>query len=547
MTDWTELDKKLEKGQTNDPWAALDAKLGPAPEKEKAEEPKVAASPAPKDTPLTSGFFGQNALFGAGGIGDFLRNAFFASHPKIPTNFSFNKEAAPVQNALVSSGVVSPENANPTGTVPKLVAAGERGLVGQLPIAAMTGGSATLLGLAKLAAQGVSSGVGGEIGNEVGGQLGGLVGSFVGGAAPNVAEVTAAKLAGAPASYLPLQTPQVNPQAAGPLQGLMNSGVEPSLNQFFPKMKRSLTQSEQFAQGLAKSFGEDATDLKPDTFSNAAKRIGASFDDVAAKTGTIPLDVDYALEHYGIQQRLANSALSDSEKGAIQRMLDNVSPNSNPSITGKQYQQYTQSGGQLSDLLGNDNSTVKGLAQNIRGALDNAMERAAPPDVVDQLRQARVQYKNMLMTKDFKPDAQGFVDPGSITTSRVSNYYPNYFKGGMSAQDDLENILRGASLLKTPEQGSSGLNTLLNLSKPGIAGAAGGLAAEHLIPSLTSSNPNLLVAGLGGAGVGYGSQLLSKAILNSDWYKSQLLKQALGQTPTYNPLISSAASYEANQ
>jgi hypothetical protein len=558
MTDWSDFDKKLDANA--DKWSAFDAKMGPANAEQEIKSAPPPTPAAPTNTPMGAGFFGQNALLGLSGLLDIAGGAGFTNpllnsiDPSYQTRFGSN--IAPVTTLLEKSGVVSPENANPTGEIPKLAAAATRGLAGQLPIAALSGGTATLPGLIKLGAQGALGGVGSEFGQEIASKhpiIGGALGALVGGLTPNIAEIGAAKAAGLPASLLHLQTPEVNPAAAGPLQDLMKSGIEPSVNQLFPAAKRSLSQQEQINSALAKSFGENATDLKADTFANAAKRIGASFDDVAAKTPFIPLDQNYSTELNNVQTRLNNSALSDYERAAVQRMIDNVHPRNNiapnqivPGLSGDQYQQFTKSGGQLSDLLGNDNSTVKGLAQNIRSAMDDAMERAAPPDVADQLRTARTQYKNMLMAKDFKPDAQGNVDPGSITTSRVSNYYPNFYKGGINNQDDLENLLRGASLLKTPEapKGNSMFNKLLTAG----VGGAGTLALEHgLLPNMSITDLPTVGTALGVGGLIAAAPKASRALLDTDWYKNQLLRQALGQTPTYNPLASSLSADIANQ
>jgi len=548
MTDWSQLDQKLQDQKKNDPWAALDAKLGAALPKEENEENISSTAPAapPTNTPISARFLGQNALLALGDIADLIN----APNSRVPVKSPLES----INNLLVKYGIVSPESANPTGTAPKIVAAAERGALGQLPVALATGGAATLPGLLKLGVQGATAGAGGEIGNELTPNhplLGGLLGSMAGGLVPTAAEISAAKMAGIPASFTTMTPPKVNPQAAGPLQALQESGVQPSINQLFPGAKRGITQQERINKILAGSFGEDATDLKPDTFANASKRIGADFDDVAVRTSFIPLDAQYSANLANIKTRLDNSALSDAEKSSLQRMIDNVSPSNNvqqgqilPGIDGKQYQQYTQSGGQLSDLLGNDNSTVKELAQSIRGALDDAMQRAAPQDVIDKLQNARLQYKNMLMVKDFKPDSLGNIEPGNITTNRISNYYPNFYKGGMTSQDDLQNLLNGATLLKTPEAPSSS-NALANLIKYGVAGGAGA-AAEHFAPELMMSQPASLGIGLGVGGAALAAPALSRAVLNSDWYKNQLLKQALGQTPNYNPLVSSLLSNTAN-
>jgi hypothetical protein len=239
-----------------------------------------------------------------------------------------------------------------------------------------------------------------------------------------------------------------------------------------------------FNRAVAQTFGEHAEKITPDVMMAAKTRLGKEFDSVAQRVSNVALDQPLVNDLVRVG-RDAQDVLQPQELAPLRRQLINIANRfgKNGGITGEQYQALTRKGAPLDRLIQSTNPNVKFYASQIREALDDSLQRSAPPGVVDDLLKARRQYRAMKTVEGLaEKSTTGDVSPANLLSAVRGNYDVAYGGGG-----DLAELGRiGQRFLKEPpSSGTSeraGWMVALDRAKDAVAplvglGATAGAAA----------------------------------------------------------------------
>lgn len=293
-----------------------------------------------------------------------------------------------------------------------------------------------------------------------------------------------------------------------------------------------------FNRSVANTFGEDAPRITPQVMAQARDRIGNVFEGVAARTPVIHADPQLATE---LRQTIHNAqaTMTAGEVEPLIRQVQNIAglvdPQTN-TITGEIYQNLTRRGTPLDRAMQSPNPNIRGSARDIREALDGAMERSAPADVVDDLREARGQWRNLrtvepLVAKSPTGDISPALLQGRVNTSFKGTHGSAYGGGG-----DLKTLSDiGQRFMKEPpSSGTAERGLAMHL----LGGAGAGLAG------MATGEVPLKAALLAAAGTA-GSALLGRGVgagLRSNALTGRLINRSLGnptQTAFGNYLLNS--------
>lgn len=303
--------------------------------------------------------------------------------------------------------------------------------------------------------------------------------------------------------------------------------------------EQAAEQSASFNRAVSTTFGENATKLTPDVMAAARDRIGSQFEGIAQKTPSIQGDQQLVADLSGVI-RSAKGSVTDSEFAPIQSQVMNVvKAFQGGSITGDQYLALTRRGTPLDAAMNSANPNIKNFAGDVRDALDGAFQRSATPDVLDQLQQARAQWKNMRTVEGLAAKSTtGDISPALLQSKVLANNKGTYGAayGGGGDLKELADI--GQRFLKEPPNSGTADRSAL-FSMLGAAGAAGevGLASHNPLLALYS-----LAAPIGtmAAGRAAGSYLRSDRLANS------IIDRSLGRPSApgiSNKLLNAIAPY----
>lgn len=269
-----------------------------------------------------------------------------------------------------------------------------------------------------------------------------------------------------------------------------------------------------FTKAVSNTFGEDTPKLTRVAMSKAADNIGDMYDDVRAQTPQVKVTNDL-LNRLGSAESMASQLLPDTDKrikNQISSILD-VAAKNNGTIPVATWQNLVGSKSALTALTKSGLDPAAGPAQEIKGALYDALGASAPPQAQAKFNQANQFYKN------FKTVQQKGLDPTTgefsptALASNVTRTAKKYGSGGLNDLQELGDIGRQFQL--TP---SSGTAENLIMAKGLGGGLEAGLAFHDPILALKVATGALGTAAAGRA---------AGAALSSDWYRNQLIDSAL--------------------
>lgn len=289
-------------------------------------------------------------------------------------------------------------------------------------------------------------------------------------------------------------------------------------------------QGQAFARAASRTIGEDAP-LTPEVMDRARQRIGGVFEQAARNTGIAADDqLRSDLAQVGSQAR--ELGLDQSQINALDMQIGKITDlaaRHGDVIPGDAYQALTESGSSLSRIMKNGHSSFADLATDIRGAVDDAVARAASPEDAAALRQARFQWKNLktLQPLAAKAGPDGSISP-ALLRGRVMTQFPDFAFGGGGDLGDLARI--GQTFMKEPgnSQTPARLKEMLTGAVLGGGGVGEAILASH-DPMLA-----LKLAG-GAAGLGalrYGSNAIAGAYNRSPSVVNRLITQGTREPDT---------------
>lgn len=329
---------------------------------------------------------------------------------------------------------------------------------------------------------------GGDLGQTA---TGGAVGTVIGGAVPFAGRAIGAGVnrlmspaTDAPTNYLLQKAAQFGIPIR-PAQ-VSDSPFVNKLDQMVPKIpgsgmgKAIDEQKVGFNRAIAKTFGEDATAITPDVMAAAKKRIGSEFD--AVEKGTrVQFDRPLISKLDSIVKD-ASDVLEPGQVSPLAKRINSIIDLAkNGEFDGKTFNNMMKKDAPLSRLQKNTDPNVQYYAGQIRTALQDALERSAPPDLAQRYNQARLQYRNMKTVEPLAAKAStGDVSP-LLLLNEVRKSNPNFAYGSGGDLADLARI--GQRFMKQPPDSGTPLgNKVLDLfthSAPALAGAAIGAGSAY--------------------------------------------------------------------
>lgn len=279
-----------------------------------------------------------------------------------------------------------------------------------------------------------------------------------------------------------------------------------------------------FNRSVANTFGEDAPRITPQVMARARDRIGSVFEGAAARTPVIHADPQLAID---LRQTIHNaqSTMTAGEVEPLIRQVQNIASMVDPhthTITGEIYQNLTKRGTPLDRAMQSPNPNIRSSARDIREALDGAMERSAPADVINDLRAARGQWRNLRTIEPLVAKAPtGDISP-ALLQGRVNAGFKGTHGSAYGGGGDLKTLSDiGQRFMKEPpSSGTAERGLMMHL-----LGGAGTSGAGMLMGELP-----LKVALMGAAGTA-GSALLGRGVgsgLRSNALTDSLINRSLG-------------------
>lgn len=235
-------------------------------------------------------------------------------------------------------------------------------------------------------------------------------------------------------------------------------------------------QHEGFNRALSRTMGEDAHAITTDVMAAARRRIGGEFDHVERNT-TVNFDHPLATRLYNIAHD-ASSVLEPGQVTPLARRINEIAALAeNGQFDGRTFNNMLKKDAPLSRLQKNADPNISHYANQIRGALQDALERSATPEMAQRYATARQQYRNM---KTIQPLAEkaptGDISP-LLLAGQVKKSNPNFAFG---TGGDIADIARiGQRYMRQPPDSGTPLGTMVLNTMLGAAPAiaAGGAAA----------------------------------------------------------------------
>ena len=418
------------------------------------------------------------SIEGIGSLGDSpqmnrLQNTLGVKRSAIP---------APVQAIETQANATQPKS------IAGIAAQGAGGFMAGLPL----GGEGDLISLGKQAAGLGAAGAASAIGQHVAGPVGALVGAF----APAAGGALAGKAVDVVAG--PTLSPE-RAQLARDYQALGGKlgGTEVSASPFLKYLDSTAKHlplmgstghdeaiQNAFNRAVSTQMGTPADKITPKVMDATKTRLGNEFDQLAAQ---IPIHADdQLLSDLSAVETQAGEELPESTMKPINKQLNDVLSAVGPDgqITGAQYQALTRKGTPLMRAMDSTDPNVRHYAGQIREALDSAMERSAPPELLGRLQKARYQYKVM---KTIEPLVQG-TESGNISPARLKTNVAKSFKNlAYDGAGPMGTLARAgqAFFKEAPNSGTAQRELAINL----LTGGALADLGYHAV-----NNPELLAA-----------------------------------------------------
>jgi hypothetical protein len=249
------------------------------------------------------------------------------------------------------------------------------------------------------------------------------------------------------------------------------------------------SQKEAFNKAIAKTMGEDATNITPNVIQTAKERLGGIYDDIASRN-SIHYD-DTLQKNLNDIRNQAELVLNDSQFNVIKKQIENIDSKANVAgggINGTQYQSIKQV---LDKLSASEDKTVAGYAREIKDSLLDGLSRTAQysgntADVA-ALKQANREYGNMKKIEDVvlkNPE-------GNVSPSLLMNSLATKGKRYSFYQDDpqLADLASAGKLIlenKTPNSGTVA-RLMAQAAPAAIAGGAYGVYQGDLQSGLKAA------------------------------------------------------------
>lgn len=230
--------------------------------------------------------------------------------------------------------------------------------------------------------------------------------------------------------------------------------------------------------------------------------------------------------------RNINNIADKNEQASAKALYDRViGPlQSGKGYEGKDYQELTNKGSVIANALKSPSGTIKGIAQDLRKTLDDALFRAAQangqPEVTDLITQGRSQWRNLQVLRDYAKTAEGNLgigEPGTLQSIlRQNNHFPKVGTGDLTEPAQI-----GQRFLSRAPQGVRDFipraGDFANPWRLPLTGDVGIAGAAHLASTIPNMGiPAALAMGVVGAGAA------GRLATNNSTYRDMLIRRGVG-------------------
>lgn len=243
----------------------------------------------------------------------------------------------------------------------------------------------------------------------------------------------------------------------------------------------SEAQGEQFTKAALSKAGINAERATPEVIDAAFERLGKEFDTLAGAT-TIKPDQKLGMDLFGTLSDYMQKTSATERKPYIQNLINEITAKAQSGFISGDFYKSTRSA--IERLRrGTSDPEFNGALADIRGALDDAVERSISPDLVDRWRDVRNQYRNVLpleraATAAGENAAQGIVSPSALKQAVLALHGRRNYARGSGDFADLARAGEGI-MRPLPDSGTAGRTQAFRLLD-GMGLASGGAAGALL-------------------------------------------------------------------
>lgn len=459
----------------------------------------------------------------------------------------YNKEYPSAEGILPNATSVGRFVGEVAGTAPLMptkLLQGVRAGMGALPVAGAVGGKVAAPLSNRLGASAVQGGIGGGIfgaatssANDKGvaenvgeGVITGLIGGPVLTGAASAARSAGASVLGS----------RINKTTADLAQRAQDLGIilKPTQISSSPTLKKydqisgmmpfsgqqgvTEAQANSFTRAISRIWGDNTHEITPQVIKNARQRVGADIESVG-RNATVRAD-----NHFGNQLRQivndAHGTVAENELRPIATQIRNIVDKIDTSgnISGDAYLALTNYKASLSKAQNSSNPNIRMYANEIRNALDDALERSIPDSQRETLLAARAKYKAIMTVKDLaEADPGGQISPLKLMQKVINSPGGKLYSGELGEIADI-----GRKFFPQPADSGTPLGTaMLNSIAPFVQHpvTAGAAAAGALAKGATYVD-------LGLAGAALGVNRLFRNAVNSNAVRRSMIDRGLGNT-----------------
>lgn len=295
-------------------------------------------------------------------------------------------------------------------------------------------------------------------------------------------------------------------------------------------------QANSFTRAISRTFGENTHEITPELIQSARRRIGTDIERVGANS-TIRADQDLGNALRTIV-RDAHGTVAEGELRPIVTQIQNIlnKIDNSGNISGEAYLGLTNYKAMLSKAQNSANPNIRTHANEIRNALDDALERSISPSQRETLLAARARYKAVMTIKDLaEGDPGGHISPMRLMQKVIRSPGGKLYSGELGEIADI-----GRKFFPQPADSGTPLGSaILDRITPFVhspitaAATAGGAALK---------GATYLDLGLGAAALGV-NRLVRNA-LNSNTVRRSIIDRGLSNTQgVTNDLTNRLAPY----
>lgn len=286
------------------------------------------------------------------------------------------------------------------------------------------------------------------------------------------------------------------------------------------------SQGEQFTKAALAKAGINANRATPEVMDDAFRTIGQKFDDLAAQT-SVPFDK--TLQNDLLNAAMDYQSVAGTPAPVVERMVNRageLAAQNGGSIGGEAYKNFRS---ELGRMIKKASPETKGALLDIQNAVDDAIQRNASGPLLDSWREARSQYRNMLVLEKAasgagENTAMGIISPSKLRSAVTQQGKRAYVRG----QGDFADLARaGEAVMKPLPQSGTAPRTVarnLGIGLSTLLGAGGGAA-------VTSTPAGAIAGMLAGAAAPAAAGRAMLSALGRAYLGNQLLGPGGGLGP----------------